>query len=269
MPSCLTFRPVAVAAVCFGCFSPSLVFAQSADDIAANIEGRAANEGRVGTMVFKMINAKGRERNRTALMLHAQQDHKDAIAIFFTAPARIEETAFLSYDHEGDVEDENWLYMPATQRVRRLPTSDRGDYFLGTDLTYGDIKDDFKFKAEDWAFSGGASDGEFLALQGKVKSAAIGKDMGYSAFSAKIDPASWFPVEVVYFDPEGEKLKTVRVPEVEKIGGAWTAMRFDVEQHQSGHKTQVHFEDMRYIPTLDPAVFDPEGLQDGVPEIGG
>lgn len=260
------FKWIAVIGVCL---VSAPAWAQSANDIAAKIAGRAANEGRAGTMIFKMINAKGRERNRSALMFHAQQDEKDTIAIYFTAPARIAETAFLSYDHEGDLEDENWLYMPATQRVRRLPTSDRGDYFLGTDLTYGDIKDNFKFKMEDWTFSSAASDGALLGLKGTVKSPAIGKDMGYSAFIAKIDPKTWFPTEVVYFDQDGEKLKTVTVATVSMIGGAWTAMRFEVDQHQSGHRTQVHFENMRYVPSLDPSVFDPEGLQDGVPEIDG
>jgi hypothetical protein len=40
--------------------------------------------------------------------------------------------------------DDRWLYLPATRKVRRIPASDRGDYFLGTDFTYEDIQSELK-----------------------------------------------------------------------------------------------------------------------------
>ncbi|MEM7570261.1 MAG: outer membrane lipoprotein-sorting protein, partial [Pseudomonadota bacterium] len=221
------------------------VAADTVMEIARSVAERRANEGRVGTMVFKMVNKAGRTRNRTALMAHAENADMTKVAIYFTAPAAIEETAFLSYDRPGDAPDENWLYLPATQKVRRLPPSDRGDYFLGTDLTYGDIKDNFKFPLEDWTFTSATSESvggkQYHRLKGTTASPARAKELGYRSFSARIDPKTWFPTEVVFTDADGALLKTVRVEAIEKVGGAWTAMKFSVEQHQSGHKTFVHF----------------------------
>lgn len=260
-----------IAALVIALAAPS-VHAQDALSIAKQVENRPANEGRVGTMVFKMVNKAGRERNRRALMAHADGDDMTKVAIYFTAPAAIEETAFLSYDRPDGGADENWLYLPATQKVRRLPPSDRGDYFLGTDLTYGDIKDDFKFKTEDWTFTAAREEQvdarRCYRLEGAAKTDKHAAEMGYASFTALIDPKTWFPIEVTYTDVDGEALKTVRVPEIADIGGAWTALRFSVEQHQSGHKTYVHFENMRHVPGLDTTVFDPEALSYGVPAIG-
>lgn len=263
---------LSLAVLAGACIGPVQAYAQDAMTIARNVAERPANEGRVATMVFKLVNKAGRTRNRKALMAHAETGDMTKVAIYFTAPAAIEETAFLSYDRPGSAPDENWLYLPATQKVRRLPPSDRGDYFLGTDLTYGDIKDDFKFKLEDWTFTGASKETyggkACYRLTATAAQPSVAKEMGYASATAIIDPKTWFPLEVVYTDVDGDTLKTVQVQDIQEVGGAWTAMKFSVDQHQSGHKTFVHFEEMRHVPGLDQTVFDPEALSYGVPDIG-
>lgn len=244
--------------------------ALDADTLAAQLAARPGNEGRVGTMHFVLTNGAGVRRERRALMAHADLGETVRIAIFFEAPAAIRETAFLSHEYrEGD--DEAWLYLPATERVRRIPASSRGDYFLGTDLTYGDIKDNFRFGLEDWHFSGGEwvehDDRSLLALQGEAADAEVARALGYSAFSALIDPETLFPVLIEYVDVDGVALKRVEVLEIDQVGGVWTAIRFRVFQHQSGHRTEVFFTGMRHVPDLSARVFEPSALALGVPRI--
>lgn len=249
--------------------------AQTASDsqalaLAEGIAARPVNEGRVGTMHFKLTNSAGNTRLRQALMCHSEASEAIRIAIFFTEPAMIRDTAFLSFDHSAR-EDENWLYLPATQRVRRLPVSDRGDYFMGTDLSYGDIKDDFKFGLEDWTFTASAEEVvegvTYQRLEGVAKSPETAKALGYSRFSARIDSERRFPVDIVFADADADPLKQIKVHELSQIGGAWTAMAFTVSHLQTGHTTEISFTDMRYKPDLDESVFDAEALAYGVPFI--
>lgn len=237
---------------------------------AEAIAARPANEGRVGTMHFALRNSAGDTRQRQALMFHSDTPETIRIAIFFTQPAMITDTAFLTFDHRTR-DDENWLYLPATERVRRLPVSDRGDYFMGTDLSYGDIKDDFKFGLDDWRFTSAQEvardDGDFLRLEGEARSEQTARETGYSRFTALIDTERQFPVDVTYLDADGDPLKRIVVHELDTVGGAWTAMRFSVEHLQSGHSTQVHFTNMQYRPDLDDSVFDAESLAYGVPYV--
>lgn len=241
-----------------------------ADALARLVFERPANEGRVGTMHFTLKNAAGATREREAMMIHAETGETTRIGIFFAAPAMIADTAFLSYDHAAG-DDENWLFLPATERVRRLPASDRGDYFLGTDLTYGDIKDNFKFDPADWTFAhaGTATHGEreLPVLEGTARSATIAKSLGYGAFRAVIDTDTRFPVQIDYTDDAGEPLKRVEVTRFQQVGGAWTAMAFSVRNLQTGHRTDVHFSDMRHEPALDRGVLHPDALADGVPRL--
>jgi hypothetical protein len=238
--------------------------------LAQSIAGRPANEGRVGTMHFELRNSAGDTRERKALMLHADTPETIRIAIYFTEPAMISDTAFLSFDHRSR-EDENWLYLPATERVRRLPVSDRGDYFMGTDLTYGDIKDDFKFGLEDWVFTRLQDEvvdsRRLLRLEGRARSPQITAETGYSAFSALVDPERRFPVDVTYRDADGDTLKHVVVEELDTVGGAWTAMRFTVDHLQTGHRTHIRFTDMQHRPDLDDGVFDADALAFGLPYL--
>lgn len=242
-----------------------------AQRLARIIAERDANEGRVGTMHFRLTNASGAVRNRKALMIHSQDDATTRIGIFFEAPAMIADTAFLSFDHAAD-QDENWLFLPATERVRRLPISERGDYFLGTDLTYGDIKDNFKFALDEWQFAtadDAAFEGKtYPVLLGQAGSDAVATEVGYASFRALVDETTGFPVVIEYADTRGEPLKRVEVHELDQIGGVWTAMRFVVRHLQSGHSTEVHFTDMRHVPDLDESVLDPGNLMFGSPDVG-
>lgn len=245
--------------------------ADEAMALARLVAERPANEGRVGTMHFRMESQSGSARERQALMIHSDTGEAERIAIFFTAPAMIEETAFLSFNHETRA-DENWLYLPATARVRRLPVSERGDYFMGTDLTYGDIKDNFKFGLDEWDFTAAGeetADGRtYPVLEGMARDAGTARELGYGSFRARIDPVTAFPVWIAYTDPDGDPLKQVAVTEIETVGEAWTAMRFTARNLQTGHTTDVWFTDMRHVPDLDDSVFDPDALAYGIPDVG-
>lgn len=239
-------------------------------EIAQIIANRQANEGRVGEMHFSLINSSNQIRQRQALMIHSTAGLTERIAIFFEHPASIAETAFLSFNHKNK-QDENWLYLPATERIRRLPASDRGDYFLGTDLTYGDIQDNFKFNLADWDFSLGTEScielNNFPKLYGRARTEKVTQETGYTSFTACVDLESAFPIWIEYTDKDGEPLKVVQVSQIDIIGGAHTALEFSVENLQTGHQTHVQFKKMRYVPSLDKEVFEPDSLAYGVPNL--
>lgn len=239
------------------------------ESLAQRVAQRLANEGRIGEMHFTLTDNNGRSRNRVATLVHSDRDDVVKIAIHFTAPAAISDTAFLSHDHEEET-DQTWLYLPATDRVRRLPASDRGDNFMGTDLTYGDVKDNFKFQLNDWNFVEGTSvvkNGKtFLELSGTATDDAR-DETGYGSFKALIDAETLFPAEIIYTDIDGAPLKKIAVLEQTLIGGAWTAMHFQAENLQTGHRTDIQLKEMRYEPKLDEDLFEADMLDEGGPDL--
>lgn len=251
----------------------------AAQDWTENAEGRVlgqavyerpASIGRAGDMHFKLTNKRGRSRERLAMMVRTQDEHTTRVAIFFKSPAAIQNTAFLSHEHDHQ-EDDSWLYLPATDRVRRLPAAERGDAFIGSDLSYGDIRDNFRFPTEHWRFRSTGmrtKNGKDLrVLEGLARSEESAREMGYGRFEALIDEDTLFPVEVAYFDVYDQPLKQTEVMEIGRVGDAWVALAFSVRNLQTGHRTDITFEGMRAVPNLDERVFQPAALVDGVPRI--
>ena len=244
----------------------------SALELANNVVTRAANDGRAGNMHFTLHNDTGGVRKRSALFVHSVEQGNTKIGIYFTAPAALQNTGFLSYDKVSG-SDENWLYLPATDRVRKLPASSKGDYFMGTDLTYGDIKDNFKFTLTDWNFVLGEKQvieqKEYYVLKGATKTNAKTVDLGYSSFVALIDPETYFPLKIDYTDTDGSPLKTISVKRLERIADAWIATHFTVINAQLAHKTEVVLSDVKHIPDLPQSILTADELSYGVPSIAG
>lgn len=242
----------------------------TAKQFAARIENRPANAGRTGEMHFELRNSRGRKRNRAAVLVYADQPNVTKLAIHFTSPASIRDTGFLSHKTDNGP-DQSWLYLPATDRVRRLPASDRGDYFMGTDLTFGDLQDNFKFAPEDWVFTSLSEhhrNGKALVALEGTATAASRKIMGYGGFSALVDPVTLFPVVLNYVDASGDPLKRMEILNQELIDGVWTATHFTIENLQTGHYTEVTLRNMRSVPNLDMSRLESNALDMGAPDLG-
>lgn len=261
---CLLFLSLALA------HGPVLADDPDARALAERIATRPSSEGRVGIMNFTLTNKSGKQRERVAKVAHADLDGSERLLIYFTAPSAIQGTSFVTHTHQQSV-DESWLYLPATERVRRIPASQRAEYFLGTDLSYGDIQDNFSFGLDDWRFDPLAEverDGRhWPVLRGHAPDADTARELGYSAFTAVVDPDTLIPIEIDYLDPHGDPLKRVEVLDQQRIEGIWTAMQFTVINHRKRHRTDVYFSELRHVPEIGVEVFDAETLAFGAPSL--
>ncbi|MEE4154700.1 MAG: outer membrane lipoprotein-sorting protein [Erythrobacter sp.] len=229
--------------------------------IAKNIADRANADPRKGRITFEMQN-KGRSRTRAAQMVRTETGQTHRLLLAFDTPSSIRGTSFLSYDHKAaNRTDETWLFLPATSRTRRVPSSERADSFMGTELSFGDVKDSFKFGLADYTFSSGgrAANGRYI-LKGTAKSPKIAREIGYGGFTAEIDPASWFPRVITFTDPGGRRLKTISVSDLEKVGSSWTATDFTVTNHLTKRSTKVTVSRLARATGAEEALFDPARL---------
>ncbi|MDP4605704.1 MAG: outer membrane lipoprotein-sorting protein [Erythrobacter sp.] len=231
------------------------------DAIARKIAERPNADPRKGTITFVMED-KGRTRSRAAKMLRTETGATHRLLLAFDTPASIRGTSFLSYDHKAASKvDETWLFLPATSRTRRVPASDRADSFMGTELSYGDVKDSFIFGLADFTFSsGGRADNGRYILKGTAKSPQIAQETGYGSFTAEVDPATWFPRSITFTDPAGKRLKSVSVRKLEKVGASLTATDFTVTNHVTGRATTVMVSGLAKASGADETLFDPARL---------
>ncbi|MEE4384024.1 MAG: outer membrane lipoprotein-sorting protein [Pseudomonadales bacterium] len=234
--------------------------------IAENVFERPEGRFAVRTIEMELTDRRGGRRSREAVVLKHDTGDVRMTRITYLQPRTVDGTSFLSHDFRGgEGIDERWLYLPAARRVRQIPASDRGDYFLGTDFTYEDMQSDLKFDPTDYVFwyeGEREVDGRTLhRLSGVPREEQVARELGYGAFVADVDGQSWVPLRIEFRDLDDAPLKTVEVRRLERIDGIWTATEIVATHHQTGHATRFRYRDVRYLPDLPERWFRPASLE--------
>lgn len=249
--------------------------AAAADDEAQRISEAVAARAE-GTALRRVIDMtlssrRGRVENRIAIVHKRNEAQVRKTRITFTEPAKSRDVTFLSYDYHAEEEsDERWIFLPDSRRVRRIPASQRGNAFLGTDFSYEDIQSELKFRLDDWDFQYEGREVEDDRILHRLRGAPVdrrtARELGYGAFVAIIEEGSWMPVVIDFVDARERPLKTIEVLEFELIDGIWTPLTITASNHQTGHSTEFSFRDIEYQIDLEESLFEPQTLSRGLPD---
>ncbi|WOJ98264.1 outer membrane lipoprotein-sorting protein [Congregibacter brevis] len=237
----------------------------TADEIVARVNAVPQGEQVTRSLLFRTTDKRGRTRERQTQSYRQYFGEERRLVLFFTAPANIRDTAVLTWDYPNTTQDDQWLYLPALRKVRRIPAADRGDYFLGTDFSFEDMKLDGQLSAEDYDYEILPSDREdFYSVQALPKSEAVAKELGYSRTEAVINSSNWIVVQAEFWDVKGNALKTLTAEDVRQIDGIWTRHKVTMRNHQTGHSTELLFADVDYQTPIDERVFTQQALKRGL-----
>jgi len=259
-----------MAVVVVSLFSSGAVAATNdADRIAAAIAARTEGVATQRVIDMTLTNSRGRSETRVAIVHKQSDDELRTTRITFLEPKKTRDVAFLSHDYQAaGSADKRWMFLPAARKVRRIPASQRGKNFLGTDFSYEDIQSELKFKLSDWHFEYRGEvveDGQIRhRLSGTPKSSRIARELGYGGFDAVIDEQTWMPIAIDFVDPKLRPLKTIEVRSIEMISNIWTARNIVATNHQTGHKTEFTFRNVKYFSDLSESLFEPQTLGRGL-----
>ena len=89
------------------------------------------------SMTMELISKKGDVVTRELRFkrLEVPEDGDKSIAVF-ESPRDIKGVAILSYAHKEEADDQ-WLYLPAAKRVKRIASKINLDLFWGSEFSYG------------------------------------------------------------------------------------------------------------------------------------
>jgi len=65
----------------------------------------------------------------------------DKSLIIFNSPKDVEGTATLTFTHKAGPDDQ-WLYLPAVKRVKRISSDNKSGPFMGSEFAYEDLSSD-------------------------------------------------------------------------------------------------------------------------------
>ncbi len=239
------------------------------DEIVRRVNARDEGEAVARNLAMQMTDRRGKTRTRKTRAFRKYYSDEKRTVIFYLEPSNVKDTGFLTWDYANPgKDDDQWLYLPAMRKVRRISSSDRGDYFLGTDLTYEDIKLETRISTEDYTrktIGESEVDGHHCYLVESVPvDKATARELGYGKVEQCVDSEIWMVRQARYWDTRGKLLKTSYIRDIRQVQDIWTQHRIEVENHKTGHKTVFLFSDVDYRGAVSDQLFSQNALRRGL-----
>jgi hypothetical protein len=180
----------------------------------------------------------------------------------FESPANIAGTALLTVQRARGGQD-NWLYVPALDQVRRIAPTDSSESFVQSDFAIEDMTVTVDNEARQYIVLGTAPCGEreCLKVEDRPRTAAAAKASGYGRVVLYVDSLVHVVHRVDFFDKSGGLLKVLRCEALgEAAPGEWRFDKATVTNVQKGTKTVMTVVSRNQGKALDSGLFSPSNL---------
>jgi len=207
---------------------------------------------------MELISKSGRKRTRGLTTYRKDYGSLRKQVIRFDSPADIEGTGLLSLEKE-DAGTEQFLYLPALRRTRRIVSSQKDHRFVNTDFTFEDMERRPVEDSEHCITGQEKIDGaDCRTLESRP-----GKEAGsqYSMIKSWVAKKTNVPLLTRYYDKKGKLIKEYRVMKLENIQGIWTETEVVMDDLIKKHKTIMRIRKIVYDTNLQDNIFTRQNLE--------
>ncbi len=255
------FKPFLIASLLV---FPLLAQAQSAEQKGLQIAQQAdAYDTGFGDfqadMKMTLKSKKGQQSTRKIRIktLEMQGDGDKSMSIF-DLPADVKGTAMLTFSH-GLKPDEQWLYLPAIKRVKRISSRNKSGPFMGSEFAFEDLgsqeveKYHYKFLREEPC-------GDYQCYV--IERTPAYKFSGYTKIITWLDKEGFRMVKADFYDRKNELLKTLTATDYQQyLDHYWRAGKMEMVNHQKGKSTILDWSNYRFKTGLSARDFKPQSLK--------
>lgn len=246
-------------AFCLSCALPVLGQSSDAAAIMAGVYQQDTSRDATLRATLDVTDKDGHTVRKRFTVSRVGSFGKGKILVRFSDPAELRGVTLLSINQPGAA-DRQWIYTPATERVRSVSPRERSEHFAGSDFTYEDIAehalDDFTYQhlpAEDM----------------------IENHKTYKILATPVAPERsqykfiyyWVAQDVPcilhkeMYDPEGRKVREMHAGGLRKESGIWGARKTEMRSLLEGTKSVLTIDEIHLNTGLDTAQFAPESLE--------
>ena len=197
---------------------------------------------------FQMIlrNAAGKESTRTLSLRTLEMPDEgvgDKSLIVFDSPADIDGTALLS--HAKILEpDDQWLYLPALRRVKRISSVNKSGPFVGSEFAFEDFT---ALELEKYDYRYVRSEACSNLVCDVIERIPRYEHSGYTRQMAWVDQEVFQVRKVEFYDRRGDLLKTLVLDDYRLYAGTyWRAHQFSMVNHQTRKETDLVYAEYRF-----------------------
>jgi outer membrane lipoprotein-sorting protein len=195
------------------------------------------------TMVLR--NAAGQESTRSLRIVTLEKPSEevgDKSLVIFETPRDIEGTALLSHAKILDPDDQ-WLYLPALKRVKRISSSNKSGPFVGSEFAFEDFTS-IELNKYEYELLREEACGEFMC--DVVERIPLYENSGYTRQVSWVDQTDFQLRKVEFYDRRGDLLKTLELSDYRQYGDIWRAHLLVMTNAQTKKRTDMAYGDYEF-----------------------
>ena len=195
-------------------------------------------------MILKNANGETSTRILDIRTLEVPDENEgDKTLIVFDRPPDIDGTALLTYTHITQPDDQ-WLYLPALKRVKRISSANKSGPFVGSEFAYEDLvsaevaKYTYRYLRDEPC-------GNLTCFV--VERFPVDENSGYSRQISWVDTDEYRLQKIEFYDRKNALLKTLTLSDYRQyLDKYWRSMTLNMENHQTGKSTQLAYSDYQF-----------------------
>ena len=228
--------------------------------IAIEADKRDTGWGDSTTEMFMTLrNAQGQESKRQmrSKTLEVMGDGDKSLTIF-DEPRDVSGTAFLSFTHAKEPDDQ-WLYLPALKRVKRISSANKSGPFMGSEFAYEDISSQEVEKYTYEYLRDEKVDGQDCFV---IERKPTYEHSGYTKLISWVDKNMYQARKVEFYDRKDTLLKTLHITgHKQYLGKYWRAHQMEMTNHQNKKSTTLEWKNFKFKTGLTERDFDQNALK--------
>jgi outer membrane lipoprotein-sorting protein len=232
----------------------------SGREVMDKVYHRPTSETMSATLVMTITNARGSSRERSITQYRLDTAEAEKKIMFFTAPADVRDTSFMTWSWEDGRQDDQWIYLPALKRVRRIASDSKNESFMGSDFTYDDLGERHP-----------ASDRHTIlreeTIAGKecyvLESVPVDRSEGNSKTISWVIKDLWIGLKRDYYDTRDRLYKTLEIDSFEEIDGYYVITDMSMKDLGKNSSTRIEMDDVSFTADLEESFFTERQMRMG------
>ena len=230
-------------------------------DIVETVYNLPTGDDQTSDLTMTLINKSGKERIRKIKQFTKDMGDVEKSIMFFQSPADVKNTSFMSWEYESDKNDDQWIYLPALKKVKRISSDSKSDYFMGSDFTYDDLGDR---KLDDDAhklIEEETIDGVDYYV---VESFPKDEEYMYSKTKTWVRKDNFIGLKKEFYDEDEDLLKVLKIKKFELISDFLVITSSEMENVQKNHRTTMVLGDVKINTNIPSSKFSERMMMRGM-----
>jgi len=222
-----------------------MIFAQdlSGLEVIQKVYDRPTGNDMTGNLIMTIENSRGNQRVRKIKQFVKTVKNGEKKIMYFLSPADVKNTSFMTWSYDdASKSDDQWIYLPALKKVKRISSDSKGDYFMGSDFTYDDLGDRHPMDDTHTILREEVLEGKETIV---IESVSKDEEYMYARTVTWVIKDSWIGLKKEFYDEDDELLKILTVENQQSFKDVIILTKVKMKNVQRNQFTIMEFSDVQ------------------------